>query len=122
MIQAESVLTIPWATVAAIVSPIVGGGVFVVRWIINRSDKDRESLEKRMDEDRRVLAESLNVLRNSVEVTNNDMRENRSTMRQLSETQIRITTAQERISANLELLSGILVAGDRQAFAHNKDR
>ena len=120
MIEAESVLTIPWATVAAIVSPIVGGGVFVVRWIINRSDKDREALESRMDADRKVLTESLTVLKEFVGRTSNEVEVNRGVIKQMMDTQVRIAASQDRIALHLERISAIIEAGDRQAFAHKE--
>ena len=120
MIDPNEVLTSPWGTVSALVTPIVGGVVLVVRWIISRSDRDRETLERRMDEDRRALVESLGVLKELVSRTSNDLADNRSAVRQMMDIQARIAASQDSIARNMERISAIIEAGERQTLAHKE--
>jgi hypothetical protein len=105
----QEVVTISWETVVSIVAPLVGSGVWVVKWIVSRSDKDREELLRRMDadritadEDRKTLRESLNALKSAVQTAASNSERDEDRLSQMVSTQQRIVWAQERILALLE--------------------
>jgi hypothetical protein len=107
--QANEVVTISWETIMTIVVPVVGGALAGVKWIISRSDRDREALLSRMDmdrasadEDRRTLRESLHALKNAVQAATLATEGHEATVNQMVQSQQRIVWTQERILALLE--------------------
>jgi hypothetical protein len=107
--QASEVVTISWETIMTIVVPVVGGALAGVKWIISRSDRDREALLSRMDmdrasadEDRRTLRESLHALKNAVQAATLATEGHEATVNQMVQSQQRIVWTQERILALLE--------------------
>jgi hypothetical protein len=107
--QASEVVTISWETIMTIVVPVVGGALAGVKWIISRSDRDREALLSRMDtdrasadEDRRTLRESLHALKSAVQAATLATEGHEATVNQMVQSQQRIVWTQERILALLE--------------------
>ena len=107
--QASEVVTISWETIMTIVVPVVGSALAGVKWIISRSDRDREALLSRMDmdrasadEDRRTLRESLHALKNAVQAATLATEGHEATVNQMVQSQQRIVWTQERILALLE--------------------
>lgn len=105
----QDVVTLSWETVVSMVAPIVAGGVWVVKWIVSRSDRDRDALLERMDSDRSAadadrvtLKESLHALRNAVQVASGSIEKNEGTVASMVTSQQRIVWTQERILALLE--------------------
>jgi hypothetical protein len=107
--QASEVVTISWETIMTIVVPVVGSALAGVKWIISRSDRDRDALLSRMDmdrasadEDRRTLRESLHALKNAVQAATLATEGHEATVNQMVQSQQRIVWTQERILALLE--------------------
>lgn len=107
--QASEVVTISWETIMTIVVPVVGSALAGVKWIISRSDRDRDALLSRMDmdrasadEDRRTLRESLHALKNAVQAATLATEGHEATVNQMIQSQQRIVWTQERILALLE--------------------
>jgi hypothetical protein len=107
-VQAES-LTLSLGTIATTVTPIVAAGVWVVKWIVARSDKDRDELLRRMDleraasaEDRAILQDTLHALKNAVQVASGDGELVVQRLAELTASQQRIVWAQERILAIID--------------------
>lgn len=107
--QASEVVTISWETIMTIVVPVVGSALAGVKWIISRSDRDRDALLSRMDmdrasadEDRRTLRESLHALKNAVQAATLATEGHETTVNQMVQSQQRIVWTQERILALLE--------------------
>ena len=107
--QASEVVTISWETIITIVAPVVGGALAGVKWIVSRSDRDRDALLNRMDmdrasadEDRRTLRESLHALKNAVQAATLATEGHEATVNQMIQSQQRIVWTQERILAIIE--------------------
>jgi len=103
------VVTISWETIMTIVVPVVGGALAGVKWIVSRSDRDRDALLTRMDldrqsadEDRRTLRESLHALKNVVQAANLNAEAHEHAVQQVVQAQQRIVWTQERILALIE--------------------
>ena len=108
MLQPETV-TMSWETVVTIVGPICAGALAGVKWIISRSDRDRDALLTRMDmdrqaadEDRRTLRDSLQALKDVAQVAALSGEAHEQTMQQVVQAQQRIVWTQERILALIE--------------------
>ena len=102
-------VTMSWETVATIVGPICAGALAGVKWIISRSDRDRDALLTRMDmdrqaadEDRRTLRDSLHALKNVAQTASISSEAHEQTMQQVVQAQQRIVWTQERILALIE--------------------
>jgi len=120
MLQPETV-TMSWETVATIVGPICAGALAGVKWIISRSDRDRDALLERMDSDRSAadadrvtLKESLHALRDAVQVASGSIEKNEGAVASMVTSQQRIVWTQERILALLER--------DLMVVTHPKDK
>jgi hypothetical protein len=92
-----------WESIIAIVTPMVGGGVLTVKWLMSRADADRADSA----EDRRALRDSLDALRKAVDAASASSRVEDDRSAQIVQTQQRIVWAQERILALLERDLGI---------------
>jgi len=106
--QADTI-TLSWEMVLGIVTPVVGAGVWVAKWIVARSDKDRDELLRRMDleradaaDDRKVLKETMNALKSAVEVASGDGELVVQRLSEITASQQRIAWTQERILAFIE--------------------
>lgn len=66
----EAFVQVPWASVVAIVTPIVVGGVWVVKRTIERSEKDRELLSAQLAKEHDSLTNLLKTLQTYVENAN----------------------------------------------------
>ena len=102
-------VTLSWEMVLGIVTPVVGAGVWVAKWIVARSDKDRDELLRRMDleradaaEDRKVLKETMHALKNAVQIASGDGELVVQRLGEITASQQRIVWAQERILALVE--------------------
>jgi len=102
-------VTLSWETVVAIVTPLIAAGVWIVKWIVARSDRDRDDLLKRMDadradatEDRKILRDSLHALRNAVQVASSEGEILTQQLAAMTQAQQRIVWTQERILAHIE--------------------
>lgn len=102
-------VTLSWETVVAIVTPLIAAGVWIVKWIVARSDRDRDDLLKRMDadradatEDRKILRDSLHALRNAVQVASSEGEMLTQQLAAMTQAQQRIVWTQERILAHIE--------------------
>lgn len=120
-LQTPEVVTLSWETVISMVAPIVAGGVWVVKWIVGRSDRDRDALLERMDSDRSAadadrvtLKESLHALRDAVQVASGSIEKNEGAVASMVTSQQRIVWTQERILALLER--------DLMVVTHPKDK
>jgi hypothetical protein len=107
--QSNEVVTISWETIMTIVVPVVGGALAGVKWIVSRSDRDRDALLSRMDldrssadEDRRTLRESLHALKDAVQAATLATEGHEAAVNQMVQAQQRIVWTQERILALLE--------------------
>lgn len=105
-------VTMSWEMVLGVVTPVVGAGVWVAKWIVARSDKDRDELLRRMDleradasEDRKVLKETMHALKNAVQIASGDGELVVQRLGEITASQQRIVWAQERILALVETKS-----------------
>lgn len=113
--ETSEVVTVSWETIVAIVSPLVAAALAAVKWIVSRSDRDRDALLSRMDEDRRAanedrqtLRESLHALKNAVQAATLSSEAHEQAVSSMVQSQQRIVWTQERILALLESDLGIV--------------